>query len=223
MILSIAIAGAPTFARLTRGEVLALRGADLRGSGSGGRRQGRPSHVPTHPSEPSGPPHVASSLAVGTAILVESTLGFLGLGLSPPTPAWGLMVNEGLQIMRGAWWDRSSRHRHHPRGTWLQPPWGRPPRPSRPTPALGALSETRRTNGGDDAPTNRRHGAHRYLPRDQSPQSGETRVLAEHVVAQTTRLEPGRRLRRRQRRSALPRERIAPLPARLTGAVGHVP
>ena len=104
MILSIAIAGAPTFARLTRGEVLALRERIyVEAARAVGARAGRLMFRHILPNL-LGPLMVASSLAVGTAILVESTLGFLGLGLSPPTPAWGLMVNEGLQIMRGAWW-----------------------------------------------------------------------------------------------------------------------
>jgi peptide/nickel transport system permease protein len=47
---------------------------------------------------------VMFSLIVGTAILVEASLSFLGLGVSAPTPAWGLMVNEGLVGIRSAAW-----------------------------------------------------------------------------------------------------------------------
>lgn len=42
---------------------------------------------------------VVTTLRLGTAILVESSLSFLGLGLSPPQPAWGLMINEGLRFL----------------------------------------------------------------------------------------------------------------------------
>jgi peptide/nickel transport system permease protein len=42
---------------------------------------------------------VVASLRLGSAILVEASLSFLGLGLSPPTPAWGLMINEGLRYL----------------------------------------------------------------------------------------------------------------------------
>lgn len=42
---------------------------------------------------------VVATLRLGTAVLVESSLAFLGLGLSPPTPAWGLMINEGLRYL----------------------------------------------------------------------------------------------------------------------------
>ncbi len=47
---------------------------------------------------------VMFSLIVGTAILVEASLSFLGLGVSPPTPAWGLMVSDGLVAIRSAAW-----------------------------------------------------------------------------------------------------------------------
>jgi ABC-type dipeptide/oligopeptide/nickel transport system permease subunit len=51
-----------------------------------------------------GPIVVIATLRMGTAILVEASLSFLGLGLSVPTPAWGLMINDGLKyIDRSSW------------------------------------------------------------------------------------------------------------------------
>lgn len=47
---------------------------------------------------------ILATLTLGTAILAESALSFLGLGPSPPTPSWGLMVKEGLDQLRDAWW-----------------------------------------------------------------------------------------------------------------------
>lgn len=47
---------------------------------------------------------ILASLMLGTAILAESALSFLGLGPPPPTPSWGLMVKEGLNQLRSAWW-----------------------------------------------------------------------------------------------------------------------
>ena len=47
---------------------------------------------------------VVASLRVGTLILAESTLSFLGIGVPPPTPAWGLMVAEGRDYISTAWW-----------------------------------------------------------------------------------------------------------------------
>lgn len=42
---------------------------------------------------------VIASLEMAVAILVEAILSFLGLGVQPPTPSWGLMVSEGRQFM----------------------------------------------------------------------------------------------------------------------------
>lgn len=47
---------------------------------------------------------VLATLQVGFVILVESTLSFLGAGVPPPTPAWGSMVAEGRDYLRGGWW-----------------------------------------------------------------------------------------------------------------------
>jgi len=42
---------------------------------------------------------VIASLEMALAILVEAVLSFFGLGVQPPTPSWGLLVNEGRQYM----------------------------------------------------------------------------------------------------------------------------
>lgn len=42
---------------------------------------------------------VIASLEMAVAILVEAALSFLGLGIRPPTPSWGLMVAEGRNFM----------------------------------------------------------------------------------------------------------------------------
>jgi peptide/nickel transport system permease protein len=47
---------------------------------------------------------VHASLALGGTILTEAALSFLGLGVSPPTPTWGVIVNEGKEMMRSAPW-----------------------------------------------------------------------------------------------------------------------
>lgn len=47
---------------------------------------------------------VLSTLWVGTAILVGASLSFLGLGAQRPAPEWGLMVSEGREFLRTAWW-----------------------------------------------------------------------------------------------------------------------
>ena len=47
---------------------------------------------------------VQLSFAVGLGILAESTLTYLGLGVNPATPTWGLALNEGRDFVRQAWW-----------------------------------------------------------------------------------------------------------------------
>ena len=47
---------------------------------------------------------VLVTLQVGFVILLEAGLSFLGVGLSRPTPAWGLMVADGRELIVRAWW-----------------------------------------------------------------------------------------------------------------------
>lgn len=47
---------------------------------------------------------VLATLRLGFFIVTEASLSFLGLGIQPPTPAWGSMVSEGRDVMLSAWW-----------------------------------------------------------------------------------------------------------------------
>ncbi|MFT4977143.1 MAG: peptide/nickel transport system permease protein [Myxococcota bacterium] len=47
---------------------------------------------------------VYASLAIGSTILTEASLSFLGLGVPPPTATWGSVVNDGRDFLRSAWW-----------------------------------------------------------------------------------------------------------------------
>jgi peptide/nickel transport system permease protein/oligopeptide transport system permease protein len=47
---------------------------------------------------------VYSTMSIGTAILSESALSYLGLGIQPPTPSWGLMISEGQSFLAIAPW-----------------------------------------------------------------------------------------------------------------------
>ena len=47
---------------------------------------------------------VLATLQVGFVILLEAGLSFLGVGLSRPTPAWGLMVADGREVIITSWW-----------------------------------------------------------------------------------------------------------------------
>ena len=47
---------------------------------------------------------VIATLNVGNLILAEATLSFLGAGIPPPTPAWGVLISEGREYISTAWW-----------------------------------------------------------------------------------------------------------------------
>jgi peptide/nickel transport system permease protein len=50
------------------------------------------------------PMMVIATIQVGQVILLESALSFLGLGVQPPTPSWGVMISEGRGYIHQAWW-----------------------------------------------------------------------------------------------------------------------
>ena len=43
-------------------------------------------------------------MQVGYVVLLEGTLSFLGVGVPPPSPAWGLMIADGCGFLATAWW-----------------------------------------------------------------------------------------------------------------------
>jgi len=51
-----------------------------------------------------GPVLVSATLGVGGAILIESALSFLGIGVQPPTPSWGNILMDGRATLGIAWW-----------------------------------------------------------------------------------------------------------------------
>lgn len=51
-----------------------------------------------------GPLIVLATLQVGTVIVMEASLSFLGVGVPPPAPAWGSMIAEGRSYVFSAWW-----------------------------------------------------------------------------------------------------------------------
>ena len=104
VVLVIALLLWPRFARQIRGETLAIKEHDFvalavvagRSSAWIIRRHIFPNVVPTL--------LVISTLQVGYVILLEGTLSFLGVGVPPPNPAWGLMIADGRGFLATAWW-----------------------------------------------------------------------------------------------------------------------
>ena len=92
-ILAIAVVSTPPFARITRGQVLAEKERDyIQASTALGARPIRTLFRHVLPNIVS-LIFVQASLAMAIAVLAESALSFLGLGVQPPTPSWGSMLN----------------------------------------------------------------------------------------------------------------------------------
>jgi ABC-type dipeptide/oligopeptide/nickel transport system permease subunit len=93
-----------TIARIVRGSFLSLREKEYveaaRAAGSGDLRIMLRHMLPNTV----GPIIVAATLTIGTAILLESVLSFLGFGIEPPTPALGALLDEGQDAGLDKWW-----------------------------------------------------------------------------------------------------------------------
>ncbi len=91
-------------ARLVRGQVLSVRERQFvlaaRVAGTPWYRVWSWHFLP----EIRGPVAQDVALRLGDLVLAEATLSYLGLGLPPTTPTWGLLVSEGHRVMMDAWW-----------------------------------------------------------------------------------------------------------------------
>ncbi|MFT4036967.1 MAG: ABC transporter permease [Thermomicrobiales bacterium] len=104
VVIAIAVAYFDDFARIVRGETLRIRESDFTTAAKalGARDQ----EIMFRHIAPNllAPLIVQLSFAVGLGILTESSLTFLGLGVNPATPTWGLALNEGRDFVKQAWW-----------------------------------------------------------------------------------------------------------------------
>jgi len=99
VLISIGVAMMPTYCRLMNGQVISLKQNDyITASRAGGAGSAR--IMFSHLLPNSFPPlMVLLSVNLGTAILMEAGLSYLGIGILPPTPTWGNMVNAGQQSL----------------------------------------------------------------------------------------------------------------------------
>jgi len=94
----------PSYARLVRGEILSLKQQEFvalaRVAGCSSltimRRHLLPNLAPSI--------LVLATLQVGFVIVLEASLSFIGVGIPPPTPSWGVMVADGRGLIEQAWW-----------------------------------------------------------------------------------------------------------------------
>jgi peptide/nickel transport system permease protein len=104
VVIAIGIVGIPLYVRTVRGQVLsARRQAYVRAAITVGCTDMRILLRHILPNV-LGTIIVLATVNVGWAILTASALSFLGLGVQPPTPEWGMMLNEGRAYLRDAPW-----------------------------------------------------------------------------------------------------------------------
>jgi dipeptide transport system permease protein len=103
-IIAITIVTMPGFARQTRAAVLREMSREYydasRCAGAGFLHLALWTVVPNCLS----PIIIQATLSIATAILDAAALGFLGLGVQPPTPEWGTMLSGSLSFLQSAWW-----------------------------------------------------------------------------------------------------------------------
>jgi peptide/nickel transport system permease protein len=104
VMIAVGISLSPRFARIARGLTLSVKEQAYieaaRAMGAGSAKICF-SHVLPNILAPL---LVTATLYVSTAILIESSLSYLGLGVQPPDPTWGSIINEGREVLRLAPW-----------------------------------------------------------------------------------------------------------------------
>ena len=102
--LALGIAAFPGYARVMRSRVLSLRSSDFvmaaRALGAGHLRIMLRHILPNAAA----PMIVVASLSMGSAVLAEAGLSFLGVGVRPPTATWGSMLNDSFALIYTAPW-----------------------------------------------------------------------------------------------------------------------
>jgi len=104
VMLAIGVVGVPTYARLVRGQVLSVREWEfVQAAKAAAATDLRILLQHVLPNIPA-PIIVEASLHIAAATLAEAGLSFLGLGVQPPTPSWGAMLNVGRGYLEVAPW-----------------------------------------------------------------------------------------------------------------------
>ncbi len=103
-IIAVGIGSAPGYARMVRGQVLAVRGADYIAAAAA-LGHGRWAVIRRHLFPNAMRPLVAVfTLGIGQSIVWASGLAFLGLGVEPPSPEWGALLDSGRMYLTTSWW-----------------------------------------------------------------------------------------------------------------------
>jgi ABC-type dipeptide/oligopeptide/nickel transport system permease subunit len=104
LLVILAVSGWVTYARVVRGQTMSLREHDFI---QAARSLGAPAwRILARHVVPNVLPYalVIMTTEIGRLIVLESTLSFLGLGVPPPTPSWGLALADGKDYLVSGWW-----------------------------------------------------------------------------------------------------------------------
>jgi|TARA_Y100001934_G_scaffold41257_1_gene49370 peptide/nickel transport system permease protein len=99
IIIAIGVANVPWMARVIRSQGLSIREMDFVAAAEAGGMS--PARIIFRHILPNSlaPVIVQSTLSMGYAVLVEATLGFIGVGVRPPTPTWGNMLYDAFPML----------------------------------------------------------------------------------------------------------------------------
>ena len=99
IIIAIGVANVPWMARVIRSQGLSIREMDFVAAAEAGGMS--PARIILRHILPNSlaPVIVQSTLSMGYAVLVEATLGFIGVGVKPPTPTWGNMLYDAFPML----------------------------------------------------------------------------------------------------------------------------
>lgn len=104
VMIAVGISSVPNYVRVVRGSVLSARASDyVEAARALGSTNSRIMFLHIAPNVIA-PVIVLATLGFATAILIGASVSYLGLGSSPPTPEWGVMVSEGRNHLQRAWW-----------------------------------------------------------------------------------------------------------------------
>lgn len=107
MVLAIAISYTPSFARVIRGAALSVINQEyIEACSAIGASDRRILFHHVFPNSMA-PVIIQFSLTAGLSILLGASLSFVGMGVQPPTPEWGLMVSDGRSYLKEASWHMS--------------------------------------------------------------------------------------------------------------------
>jgi len=104
MVITLSVTGWTLYARLVRGETLVLRSREfveaIRAAGAGEARIMFRHVLPNVIT----PTIVVATFAVGSMVVLEATLSFLGIGVPLRVVTWGSMLNSGRSYLQSGWW-----------------------------------------------------------------------------------------------------------------------